>query len=144
MHNSGALNIKYELESNRAAIGEMPINLMQAHSIAQNLGWEEYILTPYEIIEKTNKFIRGIKNHINREGFWETAEVLFQNKRANTYGKTFDRIVIHFPKEFTLSILYNMEHSGGKYVIYETSRPIALAKCRNLKAVAGFINTYEP
>lgn len=142
MQSSGALNIKYEPCSNIANLGGVQITLDQARMICSQLGWVEYVISPFEIIDKTNKFIRGLKNHLDREGFLETTLVEFQNKKANTYGKTFDRIVLQ-SKGFSLSILYNMEHSGGKYVIYETGRALPVSKCRNLKAVAQFINTYE-
>ena len=85
-------------------------------------------------------FARGLKSHLKDQILLENTEVIFQNKRGNTYGKTFDRIVLEFPRVFSYSIIYNMENSGGKYVIYEVGKALPLKKCRNLKAVSEFIN----
>ena len=141
LQTSGALNIKYE-NYNVAEMGGVLITAEQAAQLPMNLGWTETYLHPFEIVSKTNKFIKGIKNHITREGFWETGHVQFQNMRAAAYGKTFDRIVIQ-THDLKLTILYNMENAGAKYAVYETGKPLIIGKCRNLKAVAEFINTYE-
>lgn len=140
LQKNGALNIQYEPGSNKATLGGIAITKEQAIQIVQNLGWAEYVLHPFEIIDKTNKFARGIKSHLKDKILIENTEVMFQNKRGNTYGKTFDRIVLEFPRVFSYSIIYNMENSGGKYVIYEVGKALPLQKCRNLKAVSEFIN----
>ena len=141
LQSSGALNIKYE-NYNVAEMGGVVITAEQASALPMNLGWLETNLHPFEIVSKTNKFIKGIKNHIKREGFWECGQIAFQNIRSNTYGKTFDRIVIQAPG-LALTVIYNMDSAGTKYAVYETGRPLIVGKCRNLKAVAEFINTYE-
>ena len=141
LHVQGALNIKSD-NPNIAVLGDTQINAEQAVAVVGNIGWTEYYLHPFEIINKTNKFIKGIKNHITRENFWETGHISFQNKRAAAYGKTFDRIVIQ-ADGLALTIIYNMESAGAKYAVYETGKPLIIGKCRNLKAVAEFINAYE-
>ena len=137
---NGVLNIKYESGSSTATLGGVTIDRDSAVQIVNNLGWTEYVLDPFEIIDKTNKFARGLKSHLKDKILLENTEVIFQNKRGNTYGKTFDRIVFEFPRVFSYSIIYNMENSGGKYVIYEVGKALPLKKCRNLKAVSEFIN----
>ncbi|MBO5388276.1 MAG: hypothetical protein J6A59_09080 [Lachnospiraceae bacterium] len=142
MQVNGALNIKYDNEST-ATLGGVTITAEQAQMICGQLGWCECVLHPFELIDKTNKFIRGLKTYLNRDDVINYGNIIFQNKQSQTYGKTFDRIVIETPYGWGLTILYNMEHSGGKYVIYETGKALAIAKCPNLKKVAEFINTYQ-
>lgn len=141
LHLGGALNIKYEKGQSVASIGDMQVTLEQATQLASQLGWIEYVLSPFEIIDKTNKFIRGLKNNLTREDMWK-AQVQFQNRHSNEYGKTFDRIVVQ-TRKLGFVIIYNMEHAGGKYVVYELGKQIPAAKCRNLKAVSEFINNFD-
>lgn len=145
---SGALNIKYEKGKQTAMIGDMVITEQQALAIVRNLGWTENYLHPFEIIEKTNKFARSFKRNIKNEALLEHSTVEFQNKRSSTYGKSFDRIHIECEgsfhdglSRFSISILYNMEGNTTPYVVYDSTSSIPIAKCRNLKAVAEFIET---
>lgn len=139
---NGVFNIKFEPGSATATLGGVQvISNEQAMNLIANVGWSEYALDPFEIIDKTNKFARGLKAHLKDDYLLNNTEVRFQNKRANTYGRTFDRIVLECPRRFNISIIYNMENSGGKYVIYEVGRALPLQKCRNLKGVAEYINS---
>lgn len=142
-YTNGALNITINTENDTAALGGVPISKEQAAKIAATLGWKEYVLSPYEIINKTAKFVKGIYKHIDKEWFWRDYQIEFQNRHSQTYGKTFDRITIASTtgiKQTGYVILYNMENAGGKYVVYELNKSIPVAKCRNLKSVAEFIN----
>ena len=123
LHLGGALNIKYEKGKSIASIGDMQITLEQATQLTSQLGWVEYVLSPFEIIDKTNKFIRGLKNNLTREDMWE-AQVQFQNKHSTEYGKTFDRIVVQ-----TRKLGFDSQYAGFRF---ET--------CPNLPLFALFIH----
>ena len=142
LQSNGALNIKYEKGKRQAELAGILIDEAQAHNIAVNLGWTEYKLSPFEIIDKTNKFIKGLKNNLVRQDILETGYLEFQNIKAVSYGKTFDRIVLR-SRYTNVTIIYNMESSGTKYAIYKLGNPLLIGKCKNVKAVAEFINTYE-
>lgn len=135
-----ALNIKYEEGSATATLSNVPITLEQAEILIRNMGWIEHRLNAFEIINKTNKFITGLKKVITSDDIWNNTEVQFQNIRSNTYGKTFDRIVLFHPMKFHLVIIYGMESAGAKYAIYESGKAIPVEKCKSLKKVAEFIN----
>lgn len=139
---SGALNIKYNKGSNTAELAGITIDEMQAHSIVNSLGWVEYKVSPFEIIDKTNKFIKGLKNNLKRQDVIETGSIQFQNIQANSYGKTFDRILIR-SNFVNLTVIYNMESSGTKYAVYQLGNPLLIGKCKNVKALAEFINLHE-
>ena len=141
MYENGALNIKYGEESKTATIGGMAITEQQARIICQQLGWTSYILDPFEIINKTGKFCRGLKNHIDNEKILVHTQVEFQNKPTRIYGKTCDRIHMENPVAgFSISVIYNMPDTPAKYTVYKTSNSLPLAKCRTLKQVGEYLN----
>lgn len=144
MYASGALNVEVSEDGTSGTMGGVPITDEQAKMICSKLGWKEYVLSPFKIIDKTRKFISALSKtpliKESEEGYLNKVEITFQNKHASTYGKTFDRIVIDFPKK-SLTVIYNMENTGAKYVVYETrGNSIPISKNRNLKGVAEFIS----
>ena len=143
-YENGALSIKYEPGSNVAELGGVKITIEQAQRLClQNFGWIEFRLSPFEIIEKTAKFVRAMKTNLKNEDIWEYATVQFQNKRDTEYGRTFDRIVISYGKYFSYTIIYNMKSAGGSYVLYRTGDATPIKKLRNLKQVIQFIQYNE-
>jgi len=143
MQLNGVLNIKYNKGDTVANLGGVAITLEQGATICGQLGWVEYRLSPFEIIEKTNKFVKSLKTYMTRADIWEGADISFQNIASMSYGKTFDRIMLNCPGVCNLTIIYNMENSGAKYCVYETGRALPVCKCANLKKVSEFINTYD-
>lgn len=141
MYQAGALNIKYEEGSSIAILGNMQITLEQAHNICAGLGWESYVLSPFEIIDKTAKFVRGVKSNLTNEYIVANTVVTFKNVRSSVYGKTHDRIHLACGSSFELSIIYNMPGNSSKYVIYDSFTSTPVAKGRNLKQVAEYLNT---
>lgn len=141
MYEAGALTIKYDEGDQIASLGGVKVTMEQAAIFIKNIGWVENVLTPFEIIGKTQRFIRSLRQHLIRNDIWNGTNVTFQNMASATYGRTFDRIVLD-NRQWSLTIIYNMEHSGGKYVIYVTGQAIPIQKCRNLKAVAEYLNGY--
>jgi hypothetical protein len=140
MHNSGALNIKFEKEDTVANLAGIQITQEQALVMVRNLGWEDIYLSPFEIIDKTNKFARGIKTGISADGSLKDTIVTFRNTRSNVYGKTFDRIHLLNPRYFEVSVIYGMPGNSSPYVIYDSKTSIPLQRCRNLKKVTEYLN----
>lgn len=137
---NGALSIKYNKGDCVATIGSVAITEEQGAVLCKQLGWTDYYLHPFEIIDKTSKFIRAFKSGIIEVDKLNTTTVEFRNTRSNVYGKTFDRIHIEH-KEFSMSILYGMAGNESPYVIYDSPSSIPLKRCRNMKQVVEFINT---
>lgn len=143
LHVNGALKIKHEDGEPTAVLGGVTrITLQQAEQLCRQFGWTEFYLNAFDIIAKTNSMMSSLKKSAmgtNWEPeFWNYIEVEFQNKRAATYGKTFDRIVlcIHGNK---YTIIHGMEHTGAAYVVYVNGSAIPSAKCRTLNKVAEYL-----
>ena len=141
MYESGALNIKYEVGSNTAIMGNMQITLEQAHTICMNLGWEKYVLSPFEIIDKTAKFVKSMRTSLVNESIINNCDIKFKNVRSSTYGKTHDRIHFTGVNGYGMSIIYNMPGNSSKYVLYESLTATPIAKGRTLKQIAEYMNT---
>lgn len=137
----GALNIKYEPDSSVASIGDTQLNVQQAQAMCANLGWESAVLGPFEIIDKTKKFMKALKCNMKQAVIWQTAMISFDNKASNVYGKTFDRIHMVCPRQFEISILYKMPGNTSSYVIYNSLTSVPIGKCKSMKQVAEFIDT---
>jgi hypothetical protein len=141
VQSSGALNIKYEKGSSVASLGGTQVTMEQAAVIARQLGWNEFYLNAFEILDKTNKFVRGIKSNVANDYIIANTQVEFTNSRSNTYGKTYDRIHMYCPNCFEISVIYGMEGNSSPYVIYDSKTSVPVSKCRNLKKVGEYITT---
>lgn len=139
MQKTGALKVEHDSNTSIGSVGGVQVDMEQARNLAEQIGWVEMHLNPFELIEKTNKFMKPLIKNLERPDIWELGDIQFQNRRSNTYGKTFDRIVIS-SSNCSYTIVYGMENNGGKYVVYETGRALPIAKCRNVKAVAEYLN----
>lgn len=142
---NGALNIKYEDDKSKVAtLGGVSVTLEQADLLCKQLGWAEYYhgLSPFEIIDKTAKFIKAFKTNGKCSiQEYKSVQVDFRNKASSIYGRTFDRIHIECRK-FNMSILYNMPGNTSAYVIYDSATSVPIKKCRNMKQVVEFIDSY--
>lgn len=140
LHTHGALNIKYEVDKPIATIGDTQINRDMARNMCFNIGWESFVLDPFEIIDKTKKFMAALKRNMDNQYIWERACISFENKASREHGKTFDRIHIACGRDFELSILYKMPGNSSTYVIYNSFTSVPVAKCKSLKQVGEYIN----
>ena len=143
LHVNGALKIKHEDGEPTAVLGGVTrITLQQAEQLCRQFGWTEFYLNAFDIIAKTNSMMSSLKKSAmgtNWEPeFWNYIEVEFQNKRAATYGKTFDRIVLCI-RGNKYTIIHGMEHTGAAYVVYVNGSAIPSAKCRTLNKVAEYL-----
>lgn len=143
LQGNGALKISHEDGKDFAVMGgSTQISLEQAEQLCRKLGWAEHYLDSFEILSKTNSMINTLRK--SALGVQLSAEVLanttveFQNKRAATYGKTFDRIVMNI-KGDQYTIIHGMEHQGAPFVVYVNGSAIASAKCRTLNKVAEYL-----
>lgn len=141
MHAHGVLNIKYERDNPLATIGDSQLVASQAAVMCKNIGWDSFVLSPFEIIDKTKKFMAGLKRSMTNQYIWDNALISFDNKASNEYGKTFDRIHISCSKNFEISILYKMPGNSSTYVIYNSYTSVPIAKFKSMKQVAEYINT---
>jgi hypothetical protein len=135
LHMNGALNAKIEEGSDVGTLGGVQLTYEQAQQICATIGWTEYVLSPFEVIKKTNNLMAAIKKSPLMdswsEGFMKNVQIEMQNKRGRTYGRTFDRFVFYTP-DTAYTLIHGMENAGGQYVIFEKPSAIPFAKCRTI------------
>lgn len=148
MYENGALNISYMDGADRAILGGMQITIEQAHAICRNLGWSEYVLSPFTIIEKTAKFCKGIIKHVTDEDILDNTEIDFLNKQTgytiDCRIKTCDRIHIqnrNYSSGFDLAIIYNGVNNPAKYTTFDCRNSLPVNKSQTLKQVGVYINS---
>lgn len=144
LHVNGALKIKHEDNSAVALLGgTTQITVEQAESLCAQFGWTEHYINAFDAIAKTNSIMSTFKKSSLftdwSDTIWNTTEIEFQNKRSNTYGKTFDRYVLYFQNSRRVTIIHGMEHLGASYAIYLDGSSIPSAKCRTLSKVAEYL-----
>lgn len=142
LHECGALNVHPDSNREVAMVGGMQLNSQQCAMLASNLGWLRYEKYPHEIIDKTNKFIKGLKNNIRDDDVFDNTEVTFQNSRRQNTEKYTDRIKLIYPGKFDLTVLYGMPGIGAPYGIYSDVDKFSrvVKTCRTLKQVGEYIN----
>lgn len=139
LHNK-ALDITFEKDANVADLGGVKISKEQAEFLCkEQFGWTSFVLSPFEIIEKTDKFAKALKREIKDEYIIENTEITFMNKHDSEYGRTFDRITLACKGRFKYTVIYNMKSAGGAYVLYETGKALPLQKFRNMKQLMTYI-----
>lgn len=139
-----ALDIEFEKGDSTAILGGVRISKEQAAYLCKNqFGWTEFVLSPFEIIDKTEKFARALKRELKDEEVINNTEITFMNKHDSEYGRTFDRITLACGRRFKFTVIYNMKSAGGAYVLYETGRALPLQKFRNMKQLLTYIQQEE-
>ncbi len=141
LHECGALNVDANSNKDVAIVGGMTLNAEQCNAMAINLGWTRFDRYPHEIIDKTNKFIRGLKHNIKQDDVFDNTEISFQNTRRHNTEKTSDRIKMIYPGKFDITILYGVPGMGGPYGIYSdvNNFNVPVKICRSLKQVGEYI-----
>lgn len=140
---NGALKIKHEDGESTAIMGGAAlINIEQAEQLCRQFGWTEHHLNAFEIIAKTNSMMNSIrKSAIGVNWGPEVTNFInveFQNRRATSYGKTFDRIVLYIRGD-KFTIIHGMENTGAAYAVYKNGSAIPCVKCRTLNKVAEYL-----
>lgn len=138
---SGAMKTQYDKVTGVIKLGGTPVSEEQCKNIVTMLGWERYDAKPWEIIEKTNKFIRGIKSVLVDEAIVDT-DVTFRNFRRTNTERYYDRIKMISP-DYDITIMYGMPGLGGAYAIFDSSDGFRQPQysCRSIKQVAEYINS---
>lgn len=143
LHVNGVLKIKHDEGEDTAVVGGATrVNIEQAKRLCKEFGWTEIYLSPFEIITKTNSMMKSIRRSPIwtswDPGFINTINVEFQNRRANTYGKTFDRFVF-YAGDTKFVVIHGMEHIGAAYVVYVNGSSTPSCKCRSFSKVAEYM-----
>lgn len=136
--------------------GTQQINVEQGINLCSNIGWTELNCHPFRIIDKTRKFVKGIKNHIPSESMQATTFIEFQNRKGPSpgweqYGKTTDRILIgnnRHDRGFSIVVVYGLGSGGwsnysAKYEIFDGRSHNKIKNCGSLKQVAEYIMSLE-
>lgn len=135
-----ALDITFEKGKDTAELGGVTITSEQADFLCKNqFGWIQFALSPFEIIDKTEKFAKALKRELHDEYILENTEVTFINKKDTEHGRTFDRITLKCKHKFAYTIIYNMKSAGGAYVLYNTGNAIPVKKFKNMKQLMTYI-----
>lgn len=138
MYDAGIFNIEISEDGKSATLGGRPLTIPEAEILCKQFGWESWKMSPYEIIDKTRKFVKGIKNHIVNETALDTY-VDFKNNFTRVHGKFCDRIHFSNMHGIEKSVIYNMPDNRWKYTVFEkNSNP----SCgfTTLKRLAEYIN----
>ena len=142
MYECGALNVKYNEGDDKAVLGGMTISKEQADEICKQIGWTDWLCSSFKIIDKTSKFIKGIKNSITNEEVANNIDITFHNRDSSRYyGKQFDRIFIDNKKKgVCYCVIYNMPGARAKYEVHDHNTHKMVALCSSLRQVGEFIN----
>lgn len=143
MAEAGLMNISYDEEESKekAVLMNTEIDLSTARSICSDLGWTRMYLSPFEIISKTGKFIKGLKNNIADEYFWDKGKIEWENYRISNSMSSYDRIHLCVEKRFDLTITFHMPHSGGTYTVYDRDSVSVMPvnQSANMRSLCRFI-----
>lgn len=137
---SGALVVS-EANDQMAVVGGQMLTTQQCNMLVRQMGWTSWEKKSWEIITKTDKFIKGLVKHLTNTDLLVGTDITFLNRRVSGTMKYFDRIHIG-GNDWDITILYGMPGSGGTYVLYDGTdnnrKPVATA--RSLKQLVEFIN----
>lgn len=144
MQECGALNCQCNEVTGQITIGGMVVTSEQCEQYAKNVGWLKWDKKTWEVIEKTNRFIRSIKSYIDDEQILNHTEITFQNSRRMNTEKYTDRIKLVNPN-FDITIIYGAAEygRGGQYEVYTASNNYnyPVHTCRTAKQLATYINS---
>lgn len=149
LYENGAFNIEIQEDMSSASIGGVVISVANAEKICEDIGWGKwndtsgkngYRMHPYTIIDKTRKFIKGIKGHITDDRILDNTTVDFKNNYTRIHNKFCDKIhLVNKTKGVEYSVIYNMPDNPAKYTVYSAGS-IVVGKCTTLKKLGEYIN----
>ena len=141
-HVCGALNVgDVAYDRSTGVVGNMQVSRAQCNDFVTALGWKTFDKDAFEIVDKTNKFIRSIAKHLDNDGVIYNTEVTFENHRRMNTEKYFDRIKMINPR-FDITILYGMPGVGGTYAVYSAENNFIkpVFNCKTVKQLCEFLN----
>ena len=138
---AGALKVDSNCTNSNIVIGGVRVSQEQCRNICRMLGWTSWDKQDWEVIDKTNKFIKSLRTYITKEDAVTGVDVTFQNHRRTDTEKYYDRIKMVGPY-YDITILYGMPGIGGAYAIYDESNNwrFPVFACRTAKQVAEYID----
>lgn len=144
VQSAGALKIGSDCSNGNIVVGGSKLTADQCKQLVKALGWLNWDKPDWEVIDKTDKFIRGIKPYVTDEDILANTEVTFQNRRISDTLKYFDRIKM-VGSDFDITILYRMPGTGGTYAVYDDSDNFRKPQftCRSAKQLGEYINGTE-
>lgn len=123
-------------------IGEKVFTTEESINFVRNLGWSHHDVEFFKAVEKTSKFISGIKKYVANPVILNDTEVLFENRRRLDTEKYVDRIVLNCKDQFSYTIISGLPGVGGRYGAYSIknsfSIPIKSFSC--LKDLGEWLN----
>lgn len=140
----GAFKVEKDVEENGiVVVGGLRLSRSQCDIIANKIGWIEGAQTSDELINKTNKFIKGIRKSLTQPKIIENTDVVFQNFRYSNSLVYYDRIKMVMPRFFDITVIYNVYGYRGKYVVYSDEnqfmQPVTVV--RTAKELGQYINS---
>lgn len=143
MQNVGALDIVRDNYTGAVSIAGKALTERDCKFIADAIGWMAADKEDWELIDKTNRFIRGIKRHIENEDVLKHTIIEFRNSRKQDTEKFVDRIkMVHSNGKYDLTVIYGLPGSGGRYSVYSAvngfTRPVYA--CGSAKLLGIYIN----
>lgn len=137
--------LQTEEKGNKYLLGNETLTKEELHSFVEKLGWKKQYLSDVQLLEKTNKFVRGIKNHIKDEDVLERTDITFENLPLSGYDKTMDRIIIKMKNVLDLIVLYGAPKnyaSTSRYEVYSSKNDFStpVYKLTTLKKLGMLLN----
>lgn len=139
---SGALKISYDKTTGTIKLGGTPITSDVCAEIAHSLGWERFDAKPWEIIDKTDKFIKSLRKNLCDEAM-AGADISFRNFRRMNTESYYDRIKLISPN-LDVTILYHMPGLGGTYAVFTPHDGFRQPQfaCRTMKQMCDYLNEF--
>ena len=141
LQKAGALKVGADPEVNGCIVGGMSVSMVQCEQIAYNLGWVgRKHEKPYELIKRTESIVRNLKPVFEDTKVFHSVYLEFENIRIPDSLSSFDRIVIHGPRE-TLTLIKGNPALGCQFNLFNKrisdSQPVF--KGKSYKAVREYI-----
>ena len=141
LYENKMLDVKQDENSEKFKVAGELLTEAQLERMLTDIGWMEHAVSTDEAVGITKSYMNAFKKSMTNEDFWNNLELTFQNKKDSEYGRTFDRVVIKYPRKFSYTLIKGMKSAGGAYVLYNTGDATCIKKCRTMKQVIEYIET---
>ena len=142
MQKAGALKINDDASINYIVMGGVPVTEEQCKAIAKNLGWTGRTSNKgFEMIEKTDKYIRNFRRLLTNEHVINGTEIMFESIRKTDTEKVADRIKLINPY-FDVTIFHGMPGYGGSYSVFIPAKSTTQVDfaCSSMKALCEYLD----
>ena len=140
LHKIGVMKVTKD-DNGQVLVGGTSITSDECRIILSKIGWVRYNTSPFEILNKTDKFISSISKYLKDEYIINNTVVALENTRKTGTMSYFDRIKMICNNRFDITLLRGMGGVGGTYGIYSSTNNFTkpVYSCRSLKQVAEWI-----